>query len=61
MATKLPKNYDQAMKILIDLRDLAATSKTDDFARRIEVFRQTHARKPSLMERLEKLGMGRQV
>lgn len=54
VATKQPKNYDQAVKRLVDLRDLAARGKGGDFGLRIEALRQTHARKPSFMERLKK-------
>ena len=54
VATKLPKNYDQAVKILLDLRDLAARDNGNNFGINIEALRQTHARKPSFMERLKK-------
>ena len=54
VATKQPKNYDQAVKLIVDLRDLAARGKGGDFGLRIEALRQTHARKPSFMERLKK-------
>jgi hypothetical protein len=54
VASKQPKNYDQAVKLLVDLRDLAARGKGGDFGLRIEALRQTHARKPSFMKRLKK-------
>ena len=54
VATKQPKNYDQAVKLLVDLRDLAARSEGGDFGLWIERLRQAHARKPSFMERLKK-------
>jgi len=54
VASKQPKNYDQAVKLLVDLRDLAARGKDGDFGLRIEALRQTHARKPSFMKRLAK-------
>lgn len=54
VATKQPKNYDQAVKLLYDLRDLAARGEGGDFWLRIEGLRQAHARKPSFMERLKK-------
>jgi hypothetical protein len=57
VATKQPKNYDQAVKLLIDLRDLTARGKSDDFSLRMAALRQTQARKPSLIERLEKAGL----
>jgi hypothetical protein len=56
-ATRQPKNYDQAVKILVDLRDLAARGKGGDFGLRIEVLRQVQAKKPSFIERLRKAGL----
>jgi hypothetical protein len=57
VATKQPKNYDQAVKILVDLRDLAARGKGSDFGLRIEALRQAQAKKPSFIERLRKAGL----
>jgi hypothetical protein len=57
VATKQPKNYDQAVKILVDLRDLAARGKSGDFGLRIETLRQAQAKKPSFIERLRKTGL----
>jgi hypothetical protein len=57
VATKQPRNYDQAVKLLIDLRDLAALGKHGEFSLRIATLRQAHARKPSLIERLERAGL----
>jgi len=57
VATKQPKNYDQAVKILVDLRDLAARGKSGDFGLRIEALRQAQAKKPSFIERLRKAGL----
>ena len=57
VATKQPKNYDLAVKILVDLRDLAARSQSEDFGLRLEALRQAQARKPSLIERLKKAGL----
>ena len=57
VATKQPKNYDQAVKILVDLRDLAARGKGGDFGLRIEALRQAQAKKPSFIERLRKAGL----
>lgn len=59
-ATRLPQSYDQAVSHLVDLRDLAARKGRDesnDFATRLEHFRTTHARKPSLLDRLERAGL----
>lgn len=57
VATKQPKNYDQAVKLLVDLHDLAARSESRNFELRIEGLRQAHARKSSFMERLKKAGI----
>ena len=57
IAITQPKSYDQALKLLVDLRDLDARGKGGDFRLRIEALRQAHARKPSFIERLMKEGL----
>lgn len=57
VATKLPKSYDQAVGILVDLRDLATRGKDGTFTLRIEAFREAHARKPTFIQRLAKAGL----
>lgn len=57
IATKQPKNYDQAVEWLVDLRELAALEGGADFRRRVEALRHAHARKPTLIERLHKAGL----
>ena len=57
VATKLPKSYDQVLGLLVDLRDLAARKDAAVFRRRIEAFRTAHARKPTLISRLDKAGL----
>ena len=57
VATKQPKSYDRAVKILIDLRDLAARGKGGDFGLRLETLRQAQAKKPSFIERLRRAGI----
>lgn len=57
IATKQPTRYDQAIKLLADLRDLDARAKGGDFRMRMEALRQAHARKPTLIERLKKAGL----
>ncbi|MEA3411961.1 MAG: hypothetical protein U9R74_10530 [Pseudomonadota bacterium] len=57
VATKQPRSYDQAVKILVDLRDLDTRGKGGDFRLRIEALRQAQARKPSFIERLRKAGL----
>ena len=55
IATRQPKSYDHAIKLLIDLRDLAARTKGGDFGLRLEEIRRQHARKPALIERLQQI------
>jgi hypothetical protein len=57
VAMKQPKKYDHAVKILVDLRDLAARGKEGDFGLRIEALRQAQAKKPSFIGRLRKAGL----
>ena len=52
IATKQPNKYDEAIKLLVDLRDLDARKRNGDFRRFIEELRRTHARKPSFIQRL---------
>jgi hypothetical protein len=60
IATKRPKEYDQAVALLVDLRDLAERSgRTDDAAKRIRELRERHANKPSLLKRFEEKNLGR--
>jgi hypothetical protein len=50
-----PKGYDQAIRLLIDLRDLAIGQGHDtEFWAKIENLRATHAAKASFIERLIK-------
>ncbi|MEW6666055.1 MAG: hypothetical protein AB1512_12640 [Thermodesulfobacteriota bacterium] len=57
IAAKQTKSYDQAVKLLVDLRDLAARTKGGDFQQRVDAIRQTHARRSALIERLKKAGL----
>jgi hypothetical protein len=57
ITTKQPKSYDEAMRLLVDMRDLDARIDGGDFRMRIESLRQTHARKPTFIERLNKAGL----
>jgi hypothetical protein len=59
IATKLPKSYDRAIELLVDLRDLAARSGREAEARaRTEEIRQRHSKKPSLTERFARKKLG---
>ena len=57
IATKQPSSYDQAVKILLDLRDLDARGEGGHFRMRLDTLRHAHARKPSFIERLRKAGL----
>jgi hypothetical protein len=56
--TKQPGRYDEAVKLLCDLRDLAIRSgQASAVEARILRISEEHARKPSLIERLRKAGL----
>ncbi len=55
ISTKQPKSYDQAVLLLVDLRDLGVRrGKTDEFEAKLNVLRGAQTRKPSFIERLRK-------
>lgn len=57
VATKKPKEYERAIEILRDLRDLAGRAgKADGITPRLQELRQRHAKKPAFLERLAKAG-----
>ena len=57
VATRLPKDYDETVRLLADLRDLAARNHTTAFQSLLAGFRTIHARKPSLLTRLDQAGL----
>jgi hypothetical protein len=58
VASKLPKNYDQALALLKDLHALAERSgKVDEAMRRLQELRARHASKHSMMKRLDNAGL----
>ena len=58
MATKRPTDYDQAVQLLRDLHDLSRRAGwTETFAERLGSLRERHAKKVSLLERLERAGL----
>lgn len=57
IATRQPRGYDQAVDLLMDLRDLAAQKSGADFQRRVEELRAAHARKETFVDRLQKAGL----
>jgi hypothetical protein len=53
--SKRPADYADAVKLLVDLRDVSGRKGRDAaFAQRMGVLRETHAKKPSLLARLAK-------
>lgn len=58
IAARKPGEYDQAVALLVDLREVATSAgRKGLFDNRLMAIRQEHARKPSLIERLEKAGL----
>lgn len=58
IASRKPTEYEAAVALLDDLLALAERENRDDaFRLRIAALRRTHARKSSLMERLDRAGM----
>jgi hypothetical protein len=55
IATKQPKRYDEAVQLIVDLRDLATRDgRADEALARIEDLRVRHRNKPSFLARLDK-------
>ena len=58
ISTKQPARYDEAVKLLVDLRDLAAhRGKIESFQLRHRELCEKHAKKPSLLRKVEKAGL----
>ncbi|WP_406047061.1 hypothetical protein [Kribbella sp. NBC_00889] len=58
IATRKPADYDTAVTLLTDLQALAEREdRPGTFTQRTTTLRQTHARKPSLIERLNRAGI----
>jgi len=57
ISSKVPKSYDEAVRILVDLRDLDLREKRGEFSTAIETIRRTHERKPAFLTRLVKAGL----
>ena len=58
IATKKPAAYDEAVRLLGDLKDLAARSgRIAEVQSRIQRIREEHSRKPSFIERLQRAGL----
>jgi hypothetical protein len=56
--TKQPRKYDEAIKLLVDLREIDSRSKDGDFRFLIAELRRAHARKPAFIERLNNSNLG---
>ena len=57
VSAKKPKEYDRAVEILRDLRDLAERGgRAEGIAERVKQLRERHAKKPAFLERLDKAG-----
>jgi hypothetical protein len=58
IATRKPAEYDAAITLLTDLQALAERDgRRHTFTQRSTALRQTHTRKPSLIERLNRAGL----
>lgn len=58
IVSRKPAEYDAAVTLLLDLQALVERDNHDDtFTLRTTALRQTHARKPSLIERLNRAGI----
>jgi len=57
IATRQPKSYEEAVQLLVDLRDLSRRNDGIDFHVRLEALRAEQARKPSLIHRLDRAGL----
>ncbi|WP_432834101.1 hypothetical protein [Dactylosporangium sp. CA-092794] len=58
IATKKPKEYDSAVELLTDLKALGERDgQREAFRGRMHQLRLEHARKPSLLDRLERAGL----
>ena len=56
--SKQPATYDEAVKLLVDLRDLyKKTGKETAFNRKIKTICENHHRKVSFLNRLQKVGL----
>ncbi len=56
--TKLPKNYDEAVRMIDDLREIAARKDaTKAFEERLNLLLVKHAKKVSFLDRLNQVGM----
>ena len=58
IAKRTPKGYDQAVKLLVDLKDAAALADCgEEFDRRLDELSRCHAGKPTFLRRLRDAGL----
>ncbi|HVE70295.1 MAG TPA: hypothetical protein VNI54_02925 [Thermoanaerobaculia bacterium] len=58
ITAKQPTSYDRAVGLLLDLRDAAAVhGRESSFLARLDVLRTEHARKPSLISKIQRAGL----
>jgi len=58
IATKQPGRYDEAISLLIDLRDVAnRKGKMKEFIARVTLLHKQHEKKPSFLKRMGKAGL----
>lgn len=56
---KRAREYDQAVQLMLDLNELAIRESRDDaFFDRLAELRARYARRPALIDRLERAGLG---
>ena len=57
--TRQPGSYDEAVKLLVDLRDLSnKMKKVKTFAEKLKKIRENHNQKWTFLDRLKKVGLG---
>ena len=62
IATRKPGEYDAAVALLTELQALAMRDRrSEEFTQRCAALRQTHSRKPGLIERFNRAGIGTDV
>lgn len=52
-----PRDYDEALELLLELRDLATRDGDAGFAARVARLRQRYPRRPALLSRLDRAGL----
>jgi hypothetical protein len=58
LSTRQPANYDQAVLLLVDLREVATTTgRETEFRQQLETLCVAHHRKPSLLAKLQRAGL----